>query len=116
LLDWLFVLYAYLEAAGIAKQKDSPLFRTIYRGNGKLTDHRVRQPDVYKMIARRVARGRHQNQDRFPQYARHRHHLINDGTHDNAQRMASHADPRTMKLYDRRGDQVSLGDVERISF
>jgi hypothetical protein len=31
--------------------------------------------------------------------------------------MAGHADPRgTTKLYDRRGDQVSLDDVERISF
>jgi hypothetical protein len=27
-----------------------------------------------------------------------------------------HADPRTTKLYDRRGDDVSLDDVERISF
>jgi hypothetical protein len=30
--------------------------------------------------------------------------------------MAGHSDPRTTKLYDRRGDQVSLDDVERISF
>jgi integrase len=43
-------------------------------------------------------------------------YLINDGTLDAAQRMAGHADPRTTKLYDRRGDQVTLDDVERISF
>jgi hypothetical protein len=30
--------------------------------------------------------------------------------------MAGHADPRTTKLYDRRGDQVTRDDVERISF
>jgi hypothetical protein len=29
---------------------------------------------------------------------------------------ARNADPRTTKLYDRRGDQVSLDDLERISF
>jgi integrase/recombinase XerD len=43
-------------------------------------------------------------------------YLKNGGTLDAAQRMAGHADPRTTKLYDRRGDQVSLDDVERISF
>lgn len=42
-------------------------------------------------------------------------YLMNSGTLD-AQRMAGHSDPRTTKLYDRRGDHVSLDDVERISF
>ena len=43
-------------------------------------------------------------------------YLTNGGTLDAAQRMAGHSDPRTTKLYDRRGDQVSMDDVERISF
>ena len=43
-------------------------------------------------------------------------YLVNGGTLDAAQRMAGHSDPRTIKLYDRRGDQVPLHDVERISF
>jgi integrase/recombinase XerC len=111
-------LYAYLEAAGIANEKASPLFRTIYRRNGKLTERRVRQPDVYKMIARRALAagiktkiGSHSMRGTgITAY------LINDGTLDAAQRMAGHADPRTTKLYDRRGDQVSLDDVERIRF
>ena len=42
--------------------------------------------------------------------------LENGGTVEAAQRMAGHADPRTTKLYDRRGDKISLDDVERISF
>ena len=43
-------------------------------------------------------------------------YLINGGTLDAAQRMAGHESARTTGLYNRRGDQVSLDDVERISF
>ena len=40
--------------------------------------------------------------------------LENDGTLEAAQRIASHADSRTTKLYDRRGQRVLLQDMERI--
>jgi integrase/recombinase XerD len=33
-----------------------------------------------------------------------------------AQYMAGHADPRTTKLYDRRRQQVTRGEVERIRY
>jgi hypothetical protein len=33
----------------------------------------------------------------------------------NAAAMANHASPRTTQLYDRRSDDVSLDEVERIS-
>jgi hypothetical protein len=36
------------------------------------------------------------------------------GTLENAQAMAAHESPRTTKLYDRRNDQVTLDQVERI--
>ena len=36
------------------------------------------------------------------------------GTLENAQDMAAHSDPKTTKLYDRAGDEVSLDEVERI--
>ena len=32
-----------------------------------------------------------------------------------AQQMAAHADPKTTRMYDRRSDQVSLDEVEKIS-
>jgi integrase/recombinase XerD len=32
-----------------------------------------------------------------------------------AQQIANHASPRTMKLYDRRSDAISLDEVEKIS-
>jgi integrase/recombinase XerD len=107
-----------MEATGIGKEKASPLFRTVYRRNGNLTDRRLRQADVYKMIGRRARAagiktkiGSHSMRGTgITAY------FLNDGTLDAAQRMAGHADPRTTKLCDRRGDQVSLDDVERISF
>ena len=39
--------------------------------------------------------------------------LENDGTLEAAQRIAGHADRRTTKRYDRRGQQVFLEDMER---
>jgi hypothetical protein len=42
--------------------------------------------------------------------------LQNDGTLEAAQRIAGHADSRTTKLYDRRGQKVLLEDMERIRY
>jgi len=36
------------------------------------------------------------------------------GTLENAQSMAAHESPRTTKLYDRTGDDITLDEVERI--
>jgi integrase len=41
-------------------------------------------------------------------------YLDNGGSIANAQRIAAHESPRTTKLYDRTGDEVSLDDIERI--
>ncbi len=40
----------------------------------------------------------------------------NDGTLEVAQRIAGHADSRTTKLYDRRGQKVLVEDMERIRY
>jgi hypothetical protein len=37
------------------------------------------------------------------------------GTLENAQSMAAHESPRTAKLYDRTGDEITLDEVERIA-
>ena len=41
-------------------------------------------------------------------------HLKNGGTLEKAAAMANHASTRTTQLYDRRRDEVSLDEVERI--
>jgi hypothetical protein len=43
-------------------------------------------------------------------------YLKNGGTLENAAAMANHASTRTTQLYDRRRDEVSLDEVERILF
>ena len=40
-------------------------------------------------------------------------YLDNGGTLANAQLMAGHESPRTTKLYDRTGDEITLDEVER---
>ena len=42
-------------------------------------------------------------------------YLKNGGTLEKAAAMANHASTRTTQLYDRRRDEVSLDEVERIS-
>jgi site-specific recombinase XerD len=111
-------LHEYIDAAGIGDDRAAPLFRTTYRRTKKLTDRRMSQKDVWSMIRRRAREagieteiGCHSLRGTgITAY------LVNGGTLDAAQRMAGHSDPRTTKLYDRRGDQVSHDDVERISF
>ena len=42
-------------------------------------------------------------------------YLENGRTLEKAQQMAAHSSARTTKLYDRRNDQVTLDEVERIA-
>ncbi len=41
-------------------------------------------------------------------------YLKNGGTLEYAQQIANYSSPRTAKLYDRRTDEISLDEVERI--
>ncbi len=42
-------------------------------------------------------------------------YLENGGTVEKAQAIATHESPRTTKLYDRTGDEMTLDEVERIA-
>ena len=108
---------AYIEAAGIEADTRGPLFRTAEGRTGRLTTTAATQPDVYRMIGRRAEAagvatriGCHSWRARgITAY------LENGGLLEHAQVMAGHASARTTKLYDRRGEQVSLDEVERIA-
>ncbi len=41
-------------------------------------------------------------------------YLKNQGTLENAQQMANHSSPRTTKLYDRRSDETSPDEYEKV--
>ncbi len=107
---------AYLDAAGIAGKKGTPLFRTARGKTQQLTERRITQPEVYLMIRRRAAGagiktliGCHTfRATGITAY------LKNGGKLEVAQQMAAHESARTTGLYDRRGDEISLDEVERI--
>jgi site-specific recombinase XerD len=109
-------LVAYLDGAGLRGDPKGPLFRTIGRGTAKLTRTVLPQANAYAMIRRRAAAagiatklGNHSfRATGITAY------LKNGGTLEKAAAMANHASTRTTQLYDRRRDEVSLDEVERI--
>jgi site-specific recombinase XerD len=109
------LLDEYIAAAGIAGDPNGPLFRTTGRKTGQA--QAMWQQDVYRMIQRRAAAagiktkiGNHTfRATGITAY------LKNKGTLEHAQTLANHASPRTTKLYDRRSDEISLDEVEKIS-
>lgn len=106
----------YIAAAGIAGDLDGPLFRTAAGKTGALTGKPMWQQDAYRMIQRRTRGtgiktriGNHTfRATGITAY------LKNKGTLEAAQHIANHESPRTTKLYDRRQDEISLDEVERI--
>jgi site-specific recombinase XerD len=109
-------LHAYLEDTGIAAEPKGPLFRTIARGTGQLSATPLPQANAYAMVRRRAAAaglatkiGNHTfRATGITAY------LKAGGTLENAAAMANHASTRTTQLYDRRRDDISLDEVERI--
>ena len=107
---------AYLEAAGIAEEKKTPLFRTISRRR-ELTETRMHRIDALRMIKRRARRAG--LPERISCHTLRATgitvYLHNNGLLEHAQRIAAHESVRTTKLYDRTGDAVSLDEIERIA-
>jgi integrase len=88
----------------------------IGRGTGKLTRTPLLQANAYAMIGRRATAagintklGNHSFRVTGITV-----YLKNGGTLENAAAMANHASTRTTQLYDRRPDEISLDEVERI--
>lgn len=109
-------LHAYMEQTGIANDAKGALFRTGIKRSGLLSDRAMSQPDAWRMIRRRAAAA-----GIFTKIGNHSfratgitEYLRNGGKLEIAQQMANHESARTTGLYDRRNDQVSLDEVERI--
>ena len=113
-------LDAYLAMAGIAEAKDAPLFRSI-KGKGKkleLTERPLLRTDAYAMVRRRLLIA-----GICGDFCCHSfratgitNYLEHGGNLEMAQYIAGHADSRTTKLYDRRGQKATLEDIERIRY
>ena len=110
-------LDAYLEAAGFGEEKKSPLWRSADGKSGRLTEKALGRIDVFKMIKRRakvagVALDIGCHTFRATGITAY---LLGGGSVESAQQIAKHKSPRTTKLYDRRGDKVTLDEIERIT-
>jgi site-specific recombinase XerD len=110
-------LDTYMEAAGIRDGGKSPFFRSAAGRTGILTETAMHRIDAYRMVRRRATDlgmrlkiGCHTfRATGITAY------LEAGGTLENAQAMAAHESPRTTKLYDRTGDEITLDEVERIA-
>ena len=107
-------LDGYIAAAGIAADQEGALFRTTGRRTGGA--HRMTQADAYRMIERRArAAGIKTKVGNHSLRATGITDYLNSGgTLEHAQAMANHSSPRTTKLYDRRNDETSLDEYERV--
>lgn len=106
----------YIKAAGITSDRKAPLFRSALGKTGKLSGRPMLRGDVWRMVRRRTA-------DAGIETAIGCHtfratgitdYLTNGERIEVAQRMAGHSNAKTAGLYDRRNDDISVGEVERI--
>ena len=106
----------YLEAAGIAGERKGELFRTAIGKTGKLAPKALSRTDVWYMVRRRAASAGIETAIGCHTFRATgiTDYLRNGGRIEVAQRMAGHANAKTTGLYDRRNDDVSLDEVERI--
>lgn len=109
-------LEAYIAGAGIGAHSKGYLFRTARGRSGQLSDKPMHQADVYRMISRRAEDARIRTQISCHSFRATgiTEYLRNGGKLEVAQQMANHESARTTGLYDRRNDQISLDEVERI--
>ena len=109
-------LAEYLDGCDLREDRKGPLFRTIARGTKRLSDTPLPQANAFAMVRRRAvaaeietAIGNHSfRATGITTY------LKNGGTLETAATMANHSSTRTTQLYDRRPDDVTLDEVERV--
>jgi len=111
-----FYLDQYIKAASIGEDGKGPLFRAAVGRTGQLSPRPMGRTDVWYMVRRRAA-------DSGLETAIGCHtfratgitdYLTNGGKLEIAQRMAGHSNAKTTGLYDRRNDDISVSEVERV--
>ena len=109
-------LEEYIRIAGIGEARKEPLFRTTRGRSGALTGNPLLQSDVWRMIRRRALTAGIKTEICCHTFRATgiTAYLKNGGRLEIAQQMAAHESSRTTGLYDRRNDDVSLDEVERI--
>jgi integrase len=101
--------------AGIVDDKKGPLFRVAIGRTGKLSNRPLSRVDAWYMVRRRA-------KDAGVETAIGNHSFraigltdyLENGDINIAKRMAGHANIKTTELYDRRDDDVSFSEIERV--
>lgn len=109
-------LHEYIDGCGMSAEPRAPLFRTVDRKTKQLSGLPLAQANAHAMVRRRAmaagiatALGNHSfRATGITAY------LKNGGTLEKAATMANHSSTRTTQLYDRRPDDVTLDEVERV--
>jgi integrase/recombinase XerD len=109
-------LDAYIKAAGIEDDRKGWLFRSAVRKTKKLSASPMTRKDVWCMVRRRVSDAGIETPIGCHTFRATgiTDYLTNGGRIEVAQKMAGHSNAKTTGLYDRRNDDVSVGEVERI--
>jgi site-specific recombinase XerD len=110
-------LHEYIDGAELASDPKALLFQSYSRATGQLAGNPLPQANAYAMIQRRARAG-----NITTKIGNHTFratgvtaYLKNGGTLEKAAAMANHASTRTTQLYDRRSDEVTLDEVERVA-
>jgi site-specific recombinase XerD len=110
-------LHAYIDGTGIAAEANGPLFRTVGR-DSKLTGNALHRINAYELVRKRAAAAGIETRISNHSFRATGITVFRKlgGSLENAALMANHASTRTTQLYDRRSDDVTLDEVERIIF
>jgi site-specific recombinase XerD len=109
-------LDAYIDAAGVERDRKGPLFRAAIGKTKKLGPGRISRSDVWYMVRRRAADAGIETPIGCHTFRATgiTDYLTNGGRIEVAQKMAGHSNAKTTGLYDRRNDDISVGEVEKI--
>ncbi|MFC2173747.1 tyrosine-type recombinase/integrase [Acidobacteriota bacterium] len=107
---------AYIEAAGIADEKNAPLFRSTRTKTRVLTDRPLNRVNARQMVRRRA-----KDAGLPPEINCHTfratgitNYLEHGGTIEIAAQIAGHESTRTTQLYNRTDDKLELEEIEKV--
>ncbi len=106
----------YIKAASIGEDRKGPLFRSAIGKTGKLSAKPMSRTDVWYMVRRRAIDAGLETTIGCHTFRATgiTDYLTNGGKLEIAQRMAGHSNAKTTGLYDRRNDEISVSEVERV--